>query len=104
MIKITRTMNNSLIVGETKQTAKNTTIKEPFAMIPMQEGIRMLPFDIELTGKRMEDITLSNDKIMYSVEPSSVIIDEYQKLLNGEETELEIKEPDVETETTEPTE
>jgi hypothetical protein len=41
----------------------------------------------------MEEIYLSNDKVMYSTNPSEVIIEKYKNLLNPPETQ--------ETETTE---
>ena len=90
MIKITRTMNNSLIIGETGNINNGVVISKPFALIPMEEGLRLIPLDIDLIGNQIESLNLSNDKIMYSTEPSKVISDEYLKLLNGEtETETE---------------
>jgi len=81
-VKVTRTMNNSLVVGETTVKGKNTTIKNPFAMIPMEDGIRLIPLDIDLIGVRMDELVLTDDKVFYVSEVSKVIADEYEKLLN----------------------
>ncbi len=90
MIKVTRTMNNSLIVGNTTETKGKISIDTPFAMIPMEEGIRLIPLDIDLIGVKMDSIELTTDKVMYSIKPSQLIIDEYNKL---------ISEPEVQDET-----
>lgn len=95
MITITRTMNNTLIIGETEKTKEGYQIQDPFAVIPTEDGLRLLPLDIELTGTQMEEIYLSNDKVMYSTNPSEVIIEKYKNLLNPPETQ--------DTETTDPT-
>jgi len=83
MIKMTRTMNNMMLIGETEQTKTKTKIKKPFSLIPLQEGLRLVPLDIELTGVEMEEIELSNDKVFYTVKPTDVIINEYKKLLEN---------------------
>ena len=101
-VKITRTMNNTLIVGETKETAKQVTIQDPYGMIPMEEGIRLVPLDIEITGFKMPEITLTQDKVMYTTDISEIIIAEYHKLLEqGVEAEVNLPE---DTETSEPVE
>ena len=85
-------MNNSLIIGETQEKENGTLILNPYAVIPMQEGIRLLPLDIEITGVKMPEIYLSNDKIMYSVEPSTIIVDQYKKLLAESQESQETQE------------
>ena len=82
-LKVTRTMNNSLIIGETTEQRGITKIGNPFAMIPLEEGLRVIPLDIDLLGIKMDEITLTEDKIMYSIRPSEIIIKEYLKLRYG---------------------
>jgi hypothetical protein len=93
MIKVTRTMNNSLIIGETERTDSGYQIKDPFSIIPMEEGIRLIPLDIDLIGVQKEEIFLTDDKVMYNENTSDVIIDEYKKLLeNGPEPQVQSKD------------
>ncbi len=79
-IKVTRTNNNSLIVGETEEKKNGVKITNPFAMIPMEEGIRMIPLDIDLIGSKIEEVFVQTENVFYSVEPSEVIVEEYNKL------------------------
>ena len=83
MIKVTRTMNNTLIIGETERIENGYQIKDPFSIIPMEEGIRLIPLDIDLIGVQMEEIFLTDDKVMYNKNTSDVIISEYKKLLEN---------------------
>ena len=94
-IKVTRTINNSLIVGNTFNSGDKVTIQDPFAMIPMEEGLRLIPLDIDLIGIRMEEIELTNDKVFYTSKLSPVIVKEYSRLL---EEAKNPKEPEVQTE------
>jgi hypothetical protein len=84
-VLVTRTMNNSLIVGPTKIIDDGVIITDPFAMIPMEDGIRLIPLDVDLIGAVMDVLELTNDKIFYTKNVSDVIINEYYKMLKGDE-------------------
>ena len=94
-------MNNSLIIGETITSNKGTVIKDPFSMIPMEEGLRLIPLDIDLIGVKIPELILTEDKVFYTITPSEVIIQEYEKLLKGETPPVPEAEKTEETEKTE---
>jgi hypothetical protein len=98
MIKITRTMANTMVIGYTKETPEGIQIKDPYNVIPMKEGIRLIPMDIELIGNPITEVEFTTDKIYYSVEPSKVIADEYERLLKEFKEGPDQKEPETETE------
>jgi tetrahydromethanopterin S-methyltransferase subunit B len=85
-------MNNSLVIGETEKTKAGYQIKEPFAMIPMEECLRLITLDIDLIGTKIEELFLTEDKVMYSTDPSQLIIDEYTKLLKEANETIESSE------------
>ena len=92
-IKIVRTMNNTLIVGDVKETKTKVTVQDPYGMIPMEDGIRLVPLDIEITGSKMESIEFSQDKVMYVHTLAPVIVAEYEKLLDAaNKPEVEVTE------------
>jgi hypothetical protein len=95
-VKIVRTMANTLVIGEVQRVAQGTQegyrIDTPFNVIPMKEGIKLYPMDIELVGKQIESVVFTDDKIYYVTDPSKVLIDEYTRLKNGEAPE----QPEVE--------
>jgi len=99
MVKVTRTMNNTLIVGETTETKDKVVIENPYSMIPVEDGIKLIPIDVNFIGVIMEKIELTQDKVFYTSEVSKVIEEEYHKYLEAQknppqesqETETETK-------------
>ncbi len=83
-VKVTRTMNNTLIVGETTETPEKVIINEPYSMIPVEDGIKLMPIDVNFIGVIMDKIELTNDKVFYVSEVSKVIEDEYHKYLEAQ--------------------
>jgi hypothetical protein len=99
-VLVTRTMNNSLVVGPTEiKEDGSVVIQDPFAMIPMEEGIRLIPLDIDLIGARMDVLELTADKVFYTKKLSDVIVNEYHKMLKlGDDVQVETAENEVTTE------
>ena len=79
-------MNGMLILGETVENSGVTVIYNPYSMIPTEEGIRLFPLDVELTGVVQESISLTPDKVFYTVVPSDVIVERYQELLTAQDS------------------
>ena len=84
-IKILRTMNNQMVIGTvTKETKNEILVQNPFALIPLKEGIRLYPLDLELVGRVLEEVPFEKRNILYATVPSQVLISEYIKLRDNE--------------------
>jgi hypothetical protein len=74
-----------MIIGfKGKGTKDKIVIDTPFAVIPLQEGIKLYPLDLELIGKPIETLELQKSAVLYNTEPSDVLKKEYIRILKGE--------------------
>jgi len=80
-VRIIRTMNNMLIIGQVQRTNTEYLISEPLSITPTEEGIRIAPVDSVLIGDVVKLLELEISKVFYSVIPEKVFIDEYFKTL-----------------------
>ena len=96
-IKIIRTINNQMIIGTAKENKKEIILDRPFALIPLKEGIRLYPLDLELVGRVLEEVPFERSNILYITTPSTVLISEYIKLRDAESKTEEGAEQDPNT-------
>ncbi len=75
MIKVTRTMFNQFLIGNTE----GDVINKPYSLVPTVEGIQLVPLDLEIVGVEIDKIELTKDKIMYVTNPSKELRDAYIK-------------------------
>ena len=96
-IIILRTVNNQMVIGEnTLLDDERIVLSDPFALVPMKEGIRLYPFDLELIGEAIGTVKFDTHNVLYVADPSDTLKDEYIRLKN---TELQ-KEIEKETQET----
>jgi hypothetical protein len=89
-IVILRTVNNQMVIGEnTLLDDERIVLSDPFALVPVKEGIRLYPFDLELIGKAIGSVKFDTHNVLYVADPSDTLKDEYIRLKNGEVNEQE---------------
>jgi len=86
-IKITRTLMNQLIIGETTETSHLVKIHKPYNVALTVDSIELYPFDKEIIQTDIEDITLSKENLMYWTQPGESLINAYIQARTGLQTE-----------------
>jgi hypothetical protein len=84
-VKLTRTNVNLYVIGKTSlsQIGDYTIIEKPYEVIMGMEGIQMIPMDKHLLGKDLQNITINNNDILYSEEPSEDLRNLYLESISG---------------------
>jgi hypothetical protein len=95
-ITIVRTMNNQMIIGFSTDAGDNGVgINKPFSVIPLKEGIKLYPLDLELIGNPIENLVLQKANVLYQTDPSEVLKKEYVRIIKGEPKSEDPSQSDI---------
>ena len=81
--QVTRLTNGALIIGKTSVSKSEVTIMDPFTIIPSQEGLQLFPFDADILGEPLDEMTIDKSQTLYSKEPNKELITTYLTNLSG---------------------
>ena len=80
---ITKLITNALIIGKTYQSGNIVHIEKPYECIPTEGGLQLIPYDEHILGKKLDQISISNNNIVYTVEPGQDTANAYLSAISG---------------------
>jgi hypothetical protein len=80
-VDVVRTINNQMIVGKTIETPEKVVVLQPYGLIPTKEGLTLIPYDIDLTGVKMDQIAFKQEHVLYTTVASEQLAAEYIRIL-----------------------
>jgi hypothetical protein len=91
-VKVIKLYNNTYIIGKEDRYGDATvTIKDPYMLFPDPSGIMIMPYDEVILGKKIKEIKVKQDQILYNEEPSETLRNQYLEQLSG----IEIPKQDI---------
>jgi hypothetical protein len=106
-VKAVRTINNQMVIGPVVEVKDKVTVINPFSLIPTKDGLTLIPYDIDLTGYKLEQITFKGEHVLYVTDTSEQLAEEYLRILEGrppegqEKQETQEDQPEQEAESKE---
>jgi len=94
-VDVVRTINNQMVIGKVIETSESVMVLKPYSLIPTKEGLTLIPYDIDLTGYKMEEVKFKPEHVLYVSKGSETLAKEYVRILEGKP-----KEPVQETQET----
>jgi ABC-type proline/glycine betaine transport system ATPase subunit len=88
-----RTISNQMIVGKIIEAEDKVMVFQPFGLIPTKDGLTLIPYDIDLTGTKMEQVTFKAEHVLYTTIASEQLAAEYIRILEGKPEQPEQPAP-----------
>jgi len=73
VVSITKLITNQIILGKTTRNDTHTIINDPYMIIPGVEQLQIYPYDEAILGKKLEQIKVHNDSVIYCTEAETKI-------------------------------